>query len=150
MWVFKNKKRYSINEKISYYRKLKKNTKDKKVKEKAENNLKRLEGYKKNKKFGVVLYTKDYYLNKNEPNKKKSRRVVLIGNDNNQAKIIPVKRDNGIICLSGFDKEQRFLKKKEITNLDYNNLYEKNNFTKSNNDKLTYQEKVMLKKKFNI
>lgn len=150
MWFWKKKNnksyyRYSINEKIAYYRNMYNNGTSVE-KKRAVKNLTRLKAYKKsNKLFGKVFIVKDKEFNPYASDVK-SRRVVLVGVDKDKAKVISVRKNKRYILLSKFDND-RYLDSDNIHALSFNNLYEKRQFSRTNNDYLTKKEKKELLRK---
>ncbi len=79
-------------------------------------------------------------------NDTKSRRVVCVGVDNGNMKVIPVRKNKNIIHLSKFDN-QRDINTKLIKSISFNKIYEKRTFKNTTNDYLTFEEKMGLNRK---
>jgi len=150
MWFWKIKKgkpvyRHSIGEKIRYYKGLL-NSKDPAVRNRSKVNLERLIRYADDQNvFGKVFIVRDKECgNIHQP--AKPRRVVCVGKDGDRLKVIPVYKNKTMISLSNFDR-QRSINVNSIQKISLDQIYEKRTFRKTENDYLTNQEKLELKKK---
>lgn len=145
MFKFGKKKRYTIGEKIQYFSAIINNsTETVKRKTWASLRLSNLEKTKEKMKLGDVFIINDKHLG-NSANKP---RLVVIAKQNNQneVKILPVRKDNKLMSLSNFDGE-RALSMNNVTIVRKNQLYEKRGFKILKKAYLSPKEKNRLQTK---
>ena len=145
MFKFGKKKRYTIGEKIKYFSAIINNSSETaKRKAWASLRLSNLEKVKNKMKLGDVFIINDKHLG----NLSSKPRLVVIAKQNNQdeVKILPVRKDNKLMSLSNFDG-QRALSMNNAAIVRKNQLYEKRGFKILKNAYLSPKEKNRLQTK---
>ena len=145
MFRFGKKKRFTIGEKLGYFNRIiNNNNETQKRKTWASLRISQLEETKNKMKLGDVFVINDRHLGNSVS---KPRLVVIAKQDNqNNVKVLPVRKDNKLMSLSNFDG-QRSLSMNNVAIIRKNQLYEKRGFKTLKNAYLTPQEKNRLQDK---
>lgn len=146
MFIFGNKKRYTIGEKISYFNSIIKN----KNYDLNKRNWAKLRKSQLNLKLNEIKLGDVFVVDDNlMGNPRHKPRVVVIAKlKNDKVNLLPVRKSNTILSLQNFDNDRQVDFKKSKLLSKYR-LFEKRGFRITNNAYLTPKEKVLLQKKAN-